>query len=142
MPHVARPHARSAVRLRRAGPPLFGSRAGGLAVALLAGAAGLALAAGGCARRSTDLRILLVGVDSADWEMIRPMAERGELPHFAKLLEEGASAPARTLEPPLSPLVWTSIATGKNPDEHGILDFVTRDPATGRMIPVTSTLRR
>ncbi len=117
-------------------------RAGRAALAAAFGAAFCLAAAVGCARRAPDLRVLLVGLDSADWEMIRPMAERGELPNLAKLMAEGTSAPARTLLPSLSPLLWTSIATGKTPDEHGILDFVSRDPATGRLIPVTSTLRR
>lgn len=112
------------------------------AAALLAAAAVGAALLAACGRRGPDPRVLVVGVDGADWEMILPMAERGELPTFARLLREGARAPARTLEPPLSPLLWTSIATGKNPDEHGILDFVTVDPRSGRTVPVTSTLRR
>lgn len=111
-------------------------RGAGLAAAL---AAALVV---GCGERAADLRVLLVGVDAGDWEIIRPMAERGELPTFAALMNEGAVAPARTLQPSLSPLLWTSIATGKSPDAHGILDFVTRDPVTGRTVPVTSTLRR
>lgn len=101
-----------------------------------------ALLGAGCGRGAPDHRVLVIGVDGADWEMILPMVARGELPNFARLLKEGASAPARTLEPALSPLLWTSIATGKNPDDHGILDFVTVDPKTGRTVPVTSTLRR
>lgn len=113
--------------------------AAGALLALLALVGGLAA---GCARRPAETKVVVVGVDGADWEMIRPMAERGELPTFARLLREGGAAPARTFEPSLSPLLWTSIATGKNPDEHGILDFVTRDPQSGRLVPVTSTLRR
>jgi predicted AlkP superfamily phosphohydrolase/phosphomutase/tetratricopeptide (TPR) repeat protein len=96
----------------------------------------------GCGRRAEPHPVLVIGVDSADWEMIRPMVERGELPTFARLLSDGASAPCTTLDPPLSPLLWTSIATGRTPDAHGILDFITRDPRTGRTVPVTSTLRR
>jgi tetratricopeptide (TPR) repeat protein len=111
-------------------------RIGWVACALL-----LAVACG-CAQRAARPRVLVVGVDGADWEMIVPMVARGELPTFARLIERGATAPAITLQPPLSPLLWTSIATGRSPDEHGILDFVARDPATGRTIPVTSTLRR
>src|SRR6185436_2962162 len=96
----------------------------------------------GCGRRAEPHPVVVIGIDSADWEMIRPMVESGELPTFARLLSEGASAPCTTLDPPLSPLLWTSIATGRTPDAHGILDFITRDPRTGRTVPVTSTLRR
>jgi len=102
----------------------------------------LASLALGCGRRAGGAPVLVVGIDSADWEMIRPMVERGELPTFARLLRDGASAPCTSLDPPLSPLLWTSIGTGRTPDDHGILDFITRDPRTGKTVPVTSTLRR
>ncbi|MFN0150717.1 MAG: alkaline phosphatase family protein [bacterium] len=109
---------------------------GGLFLALLA------VLSNGCGRRDGGAPVLVVGIDSADWEMIRPMVDRGELPTIAGLLRDGASAPCTSLEPALSPLLWTSIATGRTPDEHGILDFITRDPRTGKTVPVTSTLRR
>ncbi len=102
----------------------------------------MAAIASGCGRRDAGAPVLVVGIDSADWEMIRPMVERGEMPTFERLLRDGASAPCTSLEPALSPLLWTSIATGRTPDEHGILDFITRDPRTGKTVPVTSTLRR
>jgi predicted AlkP superfamily phosphohydrolase/phosphomutase/tetratricopeptide (TPR) repeat protein len=121
-------------------PPLL--PLGRVARPLLALVAASLLLASACGRRAEPHPVLVIGVDSADWEMIRPMVESGELPTFARLLREGASAPCTTLDPPLSPLLWTSIATGRTPDAHGILDFITRDPRTGRTVPVTSTLRR
>lgn len=102
----------------------------------------LALVSLACGVRDRGAPVLVIGIDSADWEMIRPMVERGELPTFERLLRDGASAPCTSLDPPLSPLLWTSIGTGRTPDEHGILDFITRDPRTGKTVPVTSTLRR
>src|SRR4029077_19195903 len=48
----------------------------------------------------------------------------------------------KTVSPPLSPLVWTTMMTGTSPIEHGILDFVQFDPASGRKEPITSTARR
>ncbi|MBI4719878.1 MAG: alkaline phosphatase family protein, partial [Chitinivibrionia bacterium] len=46
------------------------------------------------------------------------------------------------MEPALSPLLWTSMATGKNPEEHGILGFTVSDVGTGRKIPITRLHRR
>jgi Flp pilus assembly protein TadD len=81
-------------------------------------------------------------VDAADWLLIDPLLAQGRLPHLASLLERGVRADLHTLTPMLSPLLWTSIATGTTADRHGILDFLTPDPSTGKMVPVTSALRR
>ena len=67
---------------------------------------------------------------------------RGELPAFRRLVEEGASLPRfDTLSITHSPVVWTTVATGRRPRDHGILGFTARLP-DGRQIPVTSSLRR
>jgi hypothetical protein len=67
--------------------------------------------------------LLVMGVDGATFEIIDPMAERGELPAFAALREEGSRAVLRSMEPMFSPLLWTTIASGKPPTEHGIHGF-------------------
>lgn len=68
-------------------------------------------------------RVVLLGVDGATWDIMRPMMARGELPAFALLAGEGASGPLTSLEPTLSNRVWTSASTGVVPDRHGITDF-------------------
>ena len=83
--------------------------------------------------------LLVFGLDGADWDIIDPLIERGELPHLARLARTGARARLRTVAPILSPVVWTSVATGKAPAKHGILDFLASS-ADGSMVPVTSTL--
>jgi tetratricopeptide (TPR) repeat protein len=93
-------------------------------------------------RRHTGLKIALIGLDGADWEFALPMIERGELPNLARLRREGAHGRIRTNQPPLSPLLWTTVATGKSPDVHGIIDFLVLDAATGRMTPITSEYRK
>ncbi len=90
---------------------------------------------------STTNRILLVGWDAADWEMIDPLLEAGKMPHLARLIDEGVMASLATLHPIISPMLWTTIATGKLADKHGILGFTETDPKTGAR-PVTSTSRR
>jgi tetratricopeptide (TPR) repeat protein len=87
-------------------------------------------------------RVLLVGLDGADWTLIDPLMERGRLPNLERLVRRGARARLRTLTPALSPVLWTSVATGKRPEKHGILDFLATRRDTGEKIPVTSNLRR
>jgi len=87
-------------------------------------------------------RILLVGWDGADWKFIDPLLERGQMPHLQRLIDRGVMGNIASLDPMLSPILWTTIATGKHADKHGILGFVEPDPATGRIRPVSSTSRR
>ncbi len=87
-------------------------------------------------------KIIFVGVDGGDWEIIDPLIEAGFLPNFKKILEGGASGRLRSIEPLLSPLIWTSIATGKLPEDHGILNFTVTDPETGKRMPITRMYRK
>jgi predicted AlkP superfamily phosphohydrolase/phosphomutase len=86
-------------------------------------------------------RILLVGLDGADWKLLDPLFERDLMPNLERLVREGARARLRTIAPVLSPIIWTSAATGKRPEKHGIVDFLAVDSRTGRQMPVTSTMR-
>ena len=82
--------------------------------------------------------ILLIGIDGADWDILDPLIEQGRLPHLASLKREGVSGPLMTLRDiPLSPVIWTSVATGKGPEEHGITWFLVDTP-DGQRIPVRS----
>ncbi len=71
-------------------------------------------------------RFLLVGLDGGDWRYLEPLMSRGELPNLAALRAAGAHGPLRTFRPTLSPAVWTSIATGRRPADHGVTDFLWR----------------
>ena len=68
-------------------------------------------------------RVLVIGIDGGSWNVIDPMLAAGELPHLARLIEMGGSADLDTVEPVTSPVVWTSIATGRTPEAHGVTDF-------------------
>ena len=87
-------------------------------------------------------RILLIGLDGADWQIATPLMAAGRLPNLAKLQAGGAWGDLRSATPMLSPLLWTSIATGKTPDQHGIIDFLVRDPRSGQDVPISSTFRK
>jgi predicted AlkP superfamily phosphohydrolase/phosphomutase/tetratricopeptide (TPR) repeat protein len=86
-------------------------------------------------------RILLVGWDAADWKMIDPLLGAGHMPNLQKLIDKGVRGNVASLVPMLSPMLWTSIATGKTADQHNILGFAEPDGTTGKVRPVTSTSR-
>jgi len=69
-------------------------------------------------------RVVVFGIDGAAWPLLDAGIARGELPAFAALAARGVTAEMETVEPVISPTVWTSIATGRSPDAHGIGDFL------------------
>jgi tetratricopeptide (TPR) repeat protein len=87
-------------------------------------------------------RILVLGFDGLDPETVDLLLSEGKLPSFSKLRREGAYGRLKTFKPTLSPILWTTIATGKTPDQHGIGHFVAKNPTTGRDQPVTSDMRK
>ena len=87
-------------------------------------------------------KLLLVGIDSADWKIIQPLIDSGGMPGMQRIVEEGTSGNLATLEPQLSPMLWTSIATGKMAYHHGVPGFTEVDPATGRVVPVSAATRQ
>jgi len=105
--------------------------------------AGAAAPAAGTAPAPKDgVKVVLVGIDGADWQIIDPLVAAGKIPVLARLRKEGAWAGLRSMEPMLSPLLWTTIATGKPPEEHGVVDYLVPDPETGRRLPVSSASRK
>ncbi|HVW86261.1 MAG TPA: alkaline phosphatase family protein, partial [Bryobacteraceae bacterium] len=86
-------------------------------------------------------RLILIGWDAADWKIIRPLMAAGRMPNLRRLVENGASGPIATIHPPLSPMLWTSIATGKRPFGHGIHGFSEPTP-DGRGVRAVTNLSR
>ena len=93
------------------------------------------------AEMSAGRRVLLIGWDAADWKMIDRLVAQGLMPNTARLLRHGVRGNIASLTPMLSPLLWTSIATGKHADRHGVLGFCEPD-GEGGVRPVTSTTRQ
>jgi predicted AlkP superfamily phosphohydrolase/phosphomutase len=99
----------------------------------------------GISRRLTEKspkRVLLVGWDSADWQMIHPLIEQGLMPTTAKFLQDGAWGNLATTRPILSPMLWNTIATGKRPVHHGVFGFTEPTPDGTGVRPVSSTTRK
>lgn len=87
-------------------------------------------------------RTLLIGWDAADWKAINPMIADGYLPNLKKFIARGVSGKLATLDPPLSPTLWTSIATGKRPYKHGILGFTEPKEDGSGIQPVLNISRK
>ena len=95
----------------------------------------------GCSREPARGRVIVFGLDGADPHVIDALMAEGKMPNFARLRQEGAYAPLLSEAPLLSPVIWTTIATGKRPDQHRIGHFVAVNPQTGEQLPVTSQMR-
>jgi Flp pilus assembly protein TadD len=87
-------------------------------------------------------RLVVVGLDALDWDLVDELTRRGVVPNLKRLLDRGAQAVVRMHPPLLSPLIWTTLATGQPPEVHGVLDFVEPDPRGGPAQPVTSASRK
>jgi predicted AlkP superfamily phosphohydrolase/phosphomutase len=83
-------------------------------------------------RDAPTRRIALIGLDGGDWSVIDPLIAAGELPHLAGLLARGRGAVLRSIEPIASPVVWTSIFTGRPPEQHGIVGWTQAHAANRR----------
>lgn len=87
-------------------------------------------------------RLLILGWDAADWIMIRRLLDRGAMPNLRALMHGGSHADLATLEPKLSPLLWSTVATGKTADKHGILNFLEPDAQAQSLRVSSSTSRK
>ncbi|MFA5356856.1 MAG: alkaline phosphatase family protein [Candidatus Omnitrophota bacterium] len=87
-------------------------------------------------------KIILIGLDAAGWNVILPLIEEGKLPNIKRLMDNGCWGNLKTLEGRTSWAIWTSIATGKSLQVHGITDFMGTDAATGEKVPYYSGSRK
>ena len=71
-----------------------------------------------------NLRLMIIGLDGADWAILQPYIDAGELPTLAGLCAEGCHGTMRSTVPPVTPCAWTTLFTGVNPGKHGVFDFV------------------
>ena len=79
------------------------------------------------ARAAERPRVLVVGVDAGEWSVLGPLLDQGRCPNFSRLRAQGSAGKLRSFVPlTRSPVIWASIATGKTPDKHGVLDFLVR----------------
>ena len=87
-------------------------------------------------------RLLVIAADGLSWNVAAPMVRAGKMPHLAHLLQSGRGLSLHARNSFLTPVVWTTFATGHPPEEHGIVDFtwtyvrgISRPYATLRVPP-------
>lgn len=83
-------------------------------------------------------KVLVVGLDGATFDLIKPWALEGYLPTLSRLMREGAHGLLGSTVPPMTAPAWTSFATGTNPGKHGLYDWIAREPRSYRFSPVTA----
>jgi predicted AlkP superfamily pyrophosphatase or phosphodiesterase len=74
-------------------------------------------------------RMLLLAIDGLEWDVALPLLRDGRMPELASLMERGTYGVLDTIAPTRSPVIWTTVATGKTKEKHGILGFDRPDPA-------------
>jgi predicted AlkP superfamily phosphohydrolase/phosphomutase len=112
----------------------------------LAAFVGLVLLAGAALllwtrRSSTPSRhaLIVFGIDGGEKRVLERLWAQGKLPHLRKIADRGVMETLRTAYN-ASPVIWTTVATGVKPKEHGITDFVV--PTAQGDVPVSSDLRK
>ncbi len=88
--------------------------------------------------RSVPTRVVIIALDGADWELLHELSDDGRTPNLRALAAGGTMTSLQTIQPTVSPMVWTTVATGLTPDRHGVIDFMDR----GRHSPVDAYSRR
>lgn len=86
-------------------------------------------------------RLLLIGWDAADWKVISRLVDEGKMPNLERLISRGVMANLATMYPALSPMLWTSIATGKHAWKHGVHGFAEPTPDGKGVRPISGTSR-
>lgn len=75
-----------------------------------------------------DKRVVVLGVDGMEPRLLDQYMREGRMPNLEALAERGTYMPLATTFPPQSPVAWSSFITGTHTGDHGIYDFVHRDP--------------
>lgn len=88
------------------------------------------MAVGRSEERPEYPKVLIIGLDGATFDLIKPWAEEGKLPTFKRFLEEGVHGDLQSTFPPLTAPAWTSFMSGKNPGKHGLYDFIEPQPGS------------
>lgn len=90
-----------------------------------------AVLSGACGRTHpafTGKSLIVIGVDGMDPNFLERHWD--DLPNLRSLRDQGGLSRLATTTPPQSPVAWSSFITGTDPAQHGLFDFVHRDPST------------
>ena len=87
-------------------------------------------------------RLLLIGLDAADWKIFHPLIDAGEMPAFSRLLESGASGELLAPQPLVPALLLTSLVTGKRAWQHGLCHGAELAPDGRQLTAITAARRK
>src|SRR3954469_6851502 len=104
----------------------------------VAGAALLPSCRSARANSSNSRKMIILGIDGMDPDLLTRFMAEGKMPNFAKLAQQGSFRRLTTSIPPQSPVAWSNLITGMNAGGHGIFDFIHRDPKNFQMYFSTS----
>src|SRR5215213_2532204 len=81
------------------------------------------------------MKTFVLGLDGATWDILEPLIGRGDLPNLDRIRSRGVYGTLNSVFPPLSPVAWTGVMTGKNSGKHGVFEFLehAHDPLKGRV---------
>jgi predicted AlkP superfamily phosphohydrolase/phosphomutase len=84
-------------------------------------------------------KVFTIGVDGGTFDIIIPLLEKGKLPNFERIINQGVWGELESTVPPFSGPAWSSFQTGKAPANHGIFDFVSKKPYSYETYCINST---
>jgi predicted AlkP superfamily phosphohydrolase/phosphomutase len=79
-------------------------------------------------------RLLIIGLDGATLDLIKPWAAQDKLPALAQLMQSGVCGPLESTLPPVTSPAWPTFMTGKNPGKHGVFDFIRPNAGSFEMV--------
>lgn len=91
---------------------------------------------------NTHTKIVLIGFDGLEWSIIEELIKEGKMPTFARLIQDGVCGNLRIFDKASSPMLWTSLATGKGPELHGIHGHVIYEDNKYEPVPPRSYHRK
>jgi len=101
-------------------------------------AVGLFLSCQRAGGSSGEKKLIILGIDGMDPDLLTKFMAEGKMPNFARLAQQGSFRRLTTSIPPQSPVAWSNLITGTNAGGHGIFDFIHRDPQTFQLYFSTS----
>jgi predicted AlkP superfamily phosphohydrolase/phosphomutase len=113
-------------------------RLGGLLALCAAGLSLLLSCQHARAGAARSRKVIILGVDGLDPDLLSKFMAEGKMPNFARLAAQGSFRRLTTSIPPQSPVAWSNLITGMNAGGHGIFDFIHRDPKTFQLYFSTS----
>lgn len=84
------------------------------------------------------MKVIVIGLDGASWELIELLSDKGMLPNLKGIIDEGCHGTLESTLPPITGPAWISFATGKNPGKHGCFDFVLPSGSLTNLRPVST----